>query len=141
MFDPILKNLNKELLNKLRPHLTKLLGQESKLNFYKNNTINWKNNKNLPNRRIFDKYDLDFIRQKEFIKNHSDNRLRTDLRKPYKILCLDGGGVRGIITIILLNRIMNHNYKNKHNTSNILDFLNDIDFICGTSAGGLITLM
>jgi patatin-like phospholipase/acyl hydrolase len=31
-----------------------------------------------------------------------------DMRRPYKILCLDGGGVRGIMTATILNRIVQH---------------------------------
>lgn len=34
-----------------------------------------------------------------------------DVRQPYKILCLDGGGVRGMLTISLLTRITRHNPK------------------------------
>lgn len=54
-----------------------------------------------------------------------------DLRRPYRILSLDGGGVRGALTITLLERIIEHDPK----------FLDEVDLICGTSAGGLLTLM
>lgn len=54
-----------------------------------------------------------------------------DLRRPYRILCLDGGGVRGALTTVILRRICKH-YPN---------FLDEVDFICGTSAGGLIGLL
>jgi len=54
-----------------------------------------------------------------------------DLRHTYKILCLDGGGVRGILTTNLLSRIVEHNPK----------FMDDIDLICGTSAGGILALL
>lgn len=66
-------------------------------------------------------------------KKNSDagSRYTGDLRRPYRILSLDGGGVRGAITITLLNRIVNK-YPN---------FLDKVDFIIGTSAGGLLTLM
>jgi predicted acylesterase/phospholipase RssA len=54
-----------------------------------------------------------------------------DIRKPYRILCLDGGGVRGALTAVILHRIVRHHP----------NFLKEIDFICGTSAGGLISLL
>jgi hypothetical protein len=44
-----------------------------------------------------------------------------DLRHTYKILCLDGGGVRGILTTHLLTRIVEHDPK----------FMQNIDLICG----------
>lgn len=55
----------------------------------------------------------------------------SDLRRPFRILSLDGGGVRGAITIGILQRILRHDPA----------FLSEVDFICGTSAGGLITLL
>lgn len=54
-----------------------------------------------------------------------------DLRKPYRILSLDGGGVRGILTTTILERISEHNP----------NFMNEIDFIVGTSAGGILALL
>eukprot|EP01032_Pedospumella_encystans_P018061 gene18061-20572_t len=54
-----------------------------------------------------------------------------DLRRPYRILCLDGGGIRGVLTTTILKRICEHNPK----------FLDNVDFICGTSAGGLLSLL
>jgi patatin-like phospholipase/acyl hydrolase len=56
---------------------------------------------------------------------------KIDLRRPYRILCLDGGGIRGVLTTTLLKRICAHNPK----------FLDNVDFICGTSAGGLLSLL
>ncbi len=41
------------------------------------------------------------------------------------------GGVRGALTTVILKRIVKHHP----------NFLNEVDLICGTSAGGLITLM
>lgn len=58
-------------------------------------------------------------------------KFNADLRRPYRILCLDGGGVRGALTTVILTRICQHNP----------NFLKDIDFICGTSAGGILALM
>jgi patatin-like phospholipase/acyl hydrolase len=54
-----------------------------------------------------------------------------DLRRPYRILCLDGGGIRGVLTTTILKRICEQNPK----------FLDNVDFICGTSAGGLLSLL
>lgn len=50
----------------------------------------------------------------------------------YKILSLDGGGIRGLITARLLQRLNNH--------PKIAGWLNDIDLIAGTSTGGIIAL-
>ena len=42
-----------------------------------------------------------------------------------------GGGVRGALTTTIINRICEHNPK----------FLENVDFICGTSAGGILSLL
>jgi hypothetical protein len=54
-----------------------------------------------------------------------------DVRRPYRILCLDGGGIRGILTTTILKRICKHNPA----------FLDNVDLIVGTSAGGLLSLL
>ena len=48
----------------------------------------------------------------------------------YRILCLDGGGVRGILTVVILQRIEQENPS----------WLNKVDLICGVSSGGIIGL-
>ena len=48
----------------------------------------------------------------------------------YKILSLDGGGIRGLITSIMLERLEVRNP----------DFLSQVDLIAGTSTGGLLAL-
>lgn len=48
----------------------------------------------------------------------------------YHILSLDGGGIRGLLTIILLERI----------EQEIPGFLSEIDLFAGTSAGGILAL-
>lgn len=53
------------------------------------------------------------------------------MRKTFRILTLDGGGVRGVLTIALLERL-ERVYP---------QFLQYFDFICGTSAGGILALM
>jgi patatin-like phospholipase/acyl hydrolase len=50
----------------------------------------------------------------------------------YKILSLDGGGIRGLITIILLQRLSKQ--------QGLGDWLNSVDLIAGTSTGGLLAL-
>lgn len=50
----------------------------------------------------------------------------------YKILSLDGGGLRGLITARLLQRLNDH--------PRIKNFLDDVDMITGTSTGGILAL-
>lgn len=54
-----------------------------------------------------------------------------DKRRPYRILCLDGGGVRGALTVTILKRIVEHSP----------DFLDQVDLVVGTSAGGILSLL
>jgi uncharacterized protein len=49
---------------------------------------------------------------------------------PYRILCFDGGGVRGVYTARLLERLGEH----------VPALLNEADLLAGTSTGGLIAL-
>jgi hypothetical protein len=66
--------------------------------------------------------------------NHGEkgwNDMTNDMRRPYRILCLDGGGVRGALTVALLSRIL------KHDPS----FLDQVDMVAGTSAGGILSLL
>lgn len=56
---------------------------------------------------------------------------KTFYSRPYRILCLDGGGVRGIVTVTLLRRILQQHP----------NFLDNVDMICGTSVGGIISLL
>ena len=50
----------------------------------------------------------------------------------YRVLSIDGGGIRGLITTILLQRIVA--------TPGLESFLDSIDLIAGTSTGGLLAL-
>jgi uncharacterized protein len=50
----------------------------------------------------------------------------------YKILCLDGGGIRGLITIIMLQRLSQE--------PGLANWLNKVDLVAGTSTGGLLAL-
>jgi patatin-like phospholipase/acyl hydrolase len=50
----------------------------------------------------------------------------------YRILSLDGGGIRGIITAIILQRL--------ESEASVQDWLQSVDLIAGTSTGGLLAL-
>lgn len=50
----------------------------------------------------------------------------------YRILSIDGGGIRGIIPAIVLQRIVS--------TKGLENFIDSVDFIAGTSTGGLLAL-
>ena len=52
--------------------------------------------------------------------------------KPYRVLSIDGGGIRGIIPAILLQRLAAE--------TSLAGWLNRSDLIAGTSTGGLIAL-
>lgn len=50
----------------------------------------------------------------------------------YRVVSIDGGGIRGLVTTILLQRIIA--------TPGLENFLKSIDLIAGTSTGGLLAL-
>lgn len=50
----------------------------------------------------------------------------------YRVLSLDGGGIRGVITVVLLQRLMEE--------SGVGDLLEKVDLVAGTSTGGLLAL-
>ena len=50
----------------------------------------------------------------------------------YRILSLDGGGIRGIITVILMQRL--------NSDPQLAGWLDSVDLIAGTSTGGLLAL-
>lgn len=52
--------------------------------------------------------------------------------RPYRILCIDGGGIRGIIPAILLQRLTAE--------TTVAGWLDRVDLFAGTSTGGLIAL-
>ena len=81
----------------------------------------------IPTRRAFDGVVANRLNPKAAHSRH----VRVDLRRPFRILCLDGGGVRGALTTAIISRICDHNPR----------FLDNIDFICGTSAGGILALL
>jgi uncharacterized protein len=49
---------------------------------------------------------------------------------PYRVLALDGGGIRGLYTAVLLNRLDNE----------VPNFTDRADLVAGTSTGGIIAL-
>ena len=50
----------------------------------------------------------------------------------YRVLAIDGGGIRGLVTTLLLQRIVS--------TPGLENMFDDIDLTAGTSSGGLIAL-
>ncbi|MBN2384432.1 patatin-like phospholipase family protein, partial [bacterium] len=52
--------------------------------------------------------------------------------KKYRILSLDGGGLRGLITTRLLHRL--------NTESGIRGWIDDVDLFVGTSTGGILAL-
>jgi patatin-like phospholipase/acyl hydrolase len=50
----------------------------------------------------------------------------------YRVVSIDGGGIRGLVTTILLQKIVA--------TPGLDNFLESIDLIAGTSTGGLLAL-
>ena len=50
----------------------------------------------------------------------------------YRILSIDGGGIRGIVTTVLMQRL--------ESTPGLTGFLDKVDLIAGTSTGGLLAL-
>lgn len=50
----------------------------------------------------------------------------------YRVLSIDGGGIRGLVTTVLLQRIIK--------SPGMENFLQTIDLIAGTSTGGLLAL-
>ena len=57
--------------------------------------------------------------------------VKMDRRRPFRILCLDGGGVRGVLNLGILKRIVEHDP----------NFMEEVDLIAGTSAGGILSLL
>ncbi|MER8779555.1 patatin-like phospholipase family protein [Mesorhizobium sp. M0977] len=56
--------------------------------------------------------------------------------KPFRVLCLDGGGMRGIYTAAFLDRLLDQ-YRRKREVEH-LDLGGGFDLIAGTSTGAII---
>jgi len=56
------------------------------------------------------------------------------------ILSFDGGGVRGLSSLLILREVMGE-VQNKMETTETLKPCELFDLICGTSTGGLIAIM
>jgi patatin-like phospholipase/acyl hydrolase len=57
-----------------------------------------------------------------------------------KVLALDGGGVRGLSSLLILQDIMEELQKTTGETGTLKP-CEHFDLICGTSTGGLIAIM
>ncbi|OAF55459.1 hypothetical protein VC83_08267 [Pseudogymnoascus destructans] len=67
-----------------------------------------------------------------------------DSKRPLRILCLDGGGVRGISSLYILKELMGQARRERETGPEEIKSLRPCDFfdlICGTSTGGMIALM
>ena len=63
-----------------------------------------------------------------------------DLKHIPRILALDGGGVRGLSSLLILQKLMDEVADKKGDGKPALP-CEYFDLICGTSTGGLIALM
>ena len=61
--------------------------------------------------------------------------------KNLKILCLDGGGFRGLSSLIMLQRVFNTSKSELEPPQPDLRPCDFFDLIAGTSTGGIIALM
>jgi len=60
--------------------------------------------------------------------------------KPFRVLCIDGGGMRGIYTAAFLNDLQNRYAQKRGLGEHGLDIGKAFDLIVGTSTGGIIGL-
>ncbi|HID21946.1 MAG TPA: hypothetical protein EYP14_06050 [Planctomycetaceae bacterium] len=78
---------------------------------------------------------MSFTRQVEPGACHggcTGERMRIAPMAKFRVLSIDGGGIRGIVPAVILRRIVE--------TDGFDRFLDSIDFVAGTSTGGLIAL-
>ncbi|MDI9859340.1 CBASS cGAMP-activated phospholipase [Flectobacillus roseus] len=59
------------------------------------------------------------------------------MKDEFKILCIDGGGIRGIIPSKFLSKLEDHISKQKGEETKLNEYF---DLICGTSTGGIIAI-
>ncbi|KAK4950931.1 hypothetical protein LTR10_010924 [Elasticomyces elasticus] len=60
---------------------------------------------------------------------------------PARVLCLDGGGVRGLSSLMILETVMNQIADDEKAEVDTLRPCDYFDLICGTSTGGLIAIL
>ena len=65
-----------------------------------------------------------------------NNAIEKSHVKPYRVLCIDGGGMRGIYTAALLDKLAGY-YARLRNVE-ALDFGRGFDLIAGTSTGAIL---
>jgi predicted acylesterase/phospholipase RssA len=78
----------------------------------------------------------DAIKRKRFLEDEKERKIWFRLESVFgpnevRILCLDGGGTRGVVLIELLRHLRDQLGEN---------FLDHFDMVCGTSTGGIIAL-
>jgi hypothetical protein len=62
-------------------------------------------------------------------------------KTPARVLCFDGGGVRGLSSLMILHRIMDKIADDEGREHGSLRPCNYFDFICGTGTGGIIAIL
>jgi len=103
----------------LTPHLSKGLGRQATAP-----QVHWKQDpRPLPPSRPY--------KPAEGPEREGKAYQSADKRRPYRVLALDGGGVRGLLTVTILRRIVR-----KHP-----QFLDKVDAVVGTSVGGILSLL
>lgn len=75
---------------------------------------------------------------KRFLPTPKNQLNQRNMRKKIRLLSLDGGGIRGIITCVILKYIEEELQKIDHPNAKIGDYF---DLVAGSSTGGLITAL
>ena len=79
-----------------------------------------------------------------FVNTVAYEAMTMELRHMPRILALDGGGVRGLSSLLIFQRIMQEIQRLKGDTKPGINTplpCDYFDLICGTSTGGLIAIM
>jgi predicted acylesterase/phospholipase RssA len=61
-----------------------------------------------------------------------------DAQKPFRVLSLDGGGMRGLYTAVVLETLAMHFARKREPRADSLDIGKGFDLIVGTSTGGIL---
>lgn len=119
----VVNGVIKTIMKVTQPHISKLLMSN------KPQGIDWRNDpRPRPPRKVFDKTAA--CNKDNYLIGDSLSK-RDFNSRPFRILSLDGGGVRGMLTISMLQRIAEHRPT----------FMDEVDMIAGTSAGGILALL